>query len=84
VPEILSLLLEFGADPEQRGVNDYTALHMAVAERNQAAVALLLRAGADPTARTRIDETETPGEMAGHAGLTEIARLIAEAQARRR
>ena len=84
VLEILCLLLEFGADPEQRGINDYTALHMAVAERNEAAVALLLRAGADPTARTRIDETETPGEMAAQAGLTEIARLLAAAEARPR
>jgi uncharacterized protein len=55
VTEILSLLLEFGADPAQRGINDYTALHMAVAERNRPAVELLLQAGADPGARTRID-----------------------------
>lgn len=29
---ILKMLLEFKADPNQRGINDYTALHMAVAE----------------------------------------------------
>lgn len=77
VAEILALLLAFNADPNQRGINDYTALHMAVAERNRAAVELLLAAGADPTLRTRIDDRETPGELAEQAGLTEIAALLA-------
>jgi ankyrin repeat protein len=30
VAEIIALLLSFGADPDQRGINDYPALHMAV------------------------------------------------------
>jgi len=34
VLEILKLLLSFKADPNQRGINDYTPLHMAVSERN--------------------------------------------------
>jgi ankyrin repeat protein len=76
VAEILALLLEFGADPDQRGINDYTALHMAVAEKNRDAVERLLDAGADPRLRTRIDECETPLEMARAAGLHEIARLL--------
>src|SRR5688572_10746038 len=38
VDEIIRLLLSFGADPHQRGINDYTALHMAVAEGNALAV----------------------------------------------
>src|ERR1051325_7004390 len=38
VDEILRLLLSFGTDPNQRGINDYTPLHMAVAERNALAV----------------------------------------------
>jgi ankyrin repeat protein len=76
--EILELLLEFGADPDQRGINDYTALHMAVAEGNRGAVELLLRAGADARLRTRIDECETAGEMARASGQREIARLLAE------
>lgn len=78
VPEILRLLLSFGADPNQRGVNDYTPLHMAVAERNADAVEILLQAGADATLRTRIDECETPREMAEAAGLQEIAALLAK------
>ena len=77
VVEIIRLLLEFGADSSLRGLNDYTALHMAVAERNQDAVEILLAAGADPHLRTRIDDDETPREMAEHAGLTDIAALLA-------
>lgn len=76
VAEIVALLLERGADPNQRGINDYTALHMAVAEGNRAAVELLLAAGADPRQRTRIDELETPRELAERAGLRELAALL--------
>jgi ankyrin repeat protein len=83
VPEILTLLLRRGADPNQRGLNDYTALHMAVAERNVAAVELLLAHGADPSLKTRIDDVETPREMAEGAGLSGIASVLARAEARR-
>ena len=62
--QILQLLIEFGADPNQRGLNDYTALHMASCVGNLPAVELLLQAGADPRLRTRIDYCETPREMA--------------------
>jgi len=71
------LLLSFGADPNQRGINDYTPLHMAVAERNPLAVHLLLDGGADPELRTRIDECEAPLEMAKAAGLADIAATLA-------
>ena len=77
VDEILRLLLSFGADPNQRGINDYTPLHMAVAERNPLAVQILLDGGADPELRTRIDECETPLEMADGAGLEDIAAMLA-------
>jgi uncharacterized protein len=77
VDDVLRLLLSRGADPNQRGINDYTALHMAVAERQPLAVQLLLDAGADPEPRTRIDEHETPLEMAMAAGLVEIAAILA-------
>jgi len=82
VADILRLLLNFRADPNQRGINDYTAMHMAVAERNAAAVDILLEAGADPRLRTRIDECETPREMAEAAGLREIADRLAAREAR--
>ena len=77
VDDIMRLLLSFGADPNRRGINDYTPLHMAVAERNPLAVQILLDAGADPDLRTRIDECETPLEMAQAAGLTQVAELLA-------
>ncbi len=74
---ILRLLLSAGADPNQRGINDYTALHMAVAERDPLAVQILLDGGADPELRTRIDDYETPLEMAQAAGLATIAATLA-------
>jgi hypothetical protein len=77
VAEVLRLLLRFGADPNQRGINDYTPLHMAAAARNLAAVYVLLQGGADAELRTRIDEYETPLEMAQRAGAADIAAMIA-------
>jgi ankyrin repeat protein len=76
VLDIIELLLAFGADPDQRGINDYTPLHMAVEERNPGALELLLAAGADPRLRTRIDDGETPRELAQRSGLTGIVALL--------
>jgi uncharacterized protein len=81
VAEILTLLLAFNSDPNQRGINDYTPLHMAVSEHNLRAVELLLQAGADPRLRTRIDDCETPRELAEQGGLREIAELLAVQEA---
>jgi uncharacterized protein len=81
IPEILKLLLSYGADPNQRGLNDYTPLHLAVAESNLPAIALLLEAGSDPHLRTRIDDCETPREMAEKAGFSKIAALLAAHEA---
>jgi uncharacterized protein len=82
IDEIVRLLLAFGADPNQRGINDYTPLHMAVAERQALAVQILLDGGAVPGVRTRIDECETPLDMARRAGLTEIAAVLEAAVSR--
>jgi ankyrin repeat protein len=84
VAEILALLLSFGADPNQRGINDYTALHMAAEVDHAEAVRLLLESGADPTLRTRIDYCETPAELARKAGLGEITALLDEAEKTRK
>jgi len=76
VHDVVRLLLSAGADPNQRGINDYTALHMAVAERDALAVQILLYAGADPELRTRIDDCETPLEVAVAAGLDDVAAIL--------
>lgn len=76
VTEILELLLRFGADPNQRGINDWTPLHMAVAERCAEAIPILLTAGADPTLTTNIDDYETPVEMAKQIGRADLAALL--------
>jgi len=79
VDEVLRLLLSFGADPNQRGINDYTALHMAVATRHPLAVQLLLERGADPALATRIDDYETPLQLAKTSGYADIAELLVQA-----
>jgi hypothetical protein len=76
IDDILRLLLSFGADPSQRGINDYTALHMAVGEGNALAVQRFLDAGADPELRTRIDDCETPLEMARSTGRADIIGIL--------
>src|SRR5262245_9469076 len=45
--EVLDLLLQFGADTQQRGLNDWTPLHYAVARQDLRAIQLLLGAGAN-------------------------------------
>ncbi|MDH5774635.1 MAG: ankyrin repeat domain-containing protein [Nitrospirota bacterium] len=74
--EMIDLLLSFGADLQQRGVNDYTPLHDAVSRQDQQVVVLLLSRRADAFARTRIDAYATPIEEANILGLTETATLL--------
>ena len=80
--DIIELLLSFGADPNQRGLNDYTPLHMAVYEHNLPAIELLLKGGADPRLRTRIDDCENPREMAEKLGLRNLVELVAAQETR--
>jgi hypothetical protein len=77
VDEVVRLLLAFGADPNQRGINDYTPLHMAVDMRYAPAIPILLAGGADPDARTRIDDCHTAEQLANAQGLADIAAVLA-------
>jgi ankyrin repeat protein len=83
VRALLRLLLSHGADPNQRGLNDWTPLHVAALAGSAEAVGILLDAGADPRLRTRIDDCLTPREEVEKAGLSEMARLLAAAEAGR-
>jgi hypothetical protein len=76
VDDVLKLLLSFGVDPNQRGINDYTPLHMAVALGNALAVQILLDGGADPDLRTRIDDCETPLWMARSMNRPDIVAIL--------
>jgi uncharacterized protein len=77
VNDVIRLLLRSGCNPNQRGINDWTPLHMAVAQRNTLALQLLLDAGADPDARTRIDACDTALEMARAADHSEAEAILA-------
>ena len=79
VHELMALLLSFGANANQHGHNDYTPLHWAASEGDARAVQLLLAHGADPAERTRIDDYETPLEVAERAGRAEVVEVLREA-----
>jgi|SRR5947209_9347112 len=70
--EAITQLLAQGA-----GLNDGTALHFACWYDDPVAVRILLDAGANPDTRTRIDDYESPREIAERAG-GEAQRALAE------
>ena len=58
--DIIELLLSHGADIQQYGHNGYTPLHYAAAGDDVRAIELLLKNGADPAAKTLVDDYYTP------------------------
>jgi ankyrin repeat protein len=77
--DVVALLLHHGADPVQRGINDWTALHYAVARRNLAVIRLLLARGADPSLETRIDDYTSALDEARAAGFAEAVAAMESA-----
>ena len=78
--EVLTVLLEHGANPDGRGINDWTPLHMAVSQASADAIRLLLAHGADPALRTRIDDYDTAREFAATLGAHALADVLAAAE----
>jgi len=74
--DVLALLLRHGARTDQRGVNDWTPLHYAVARRDLLALRLLLAHGADVEAKTRIDDRTTALEDAQTAGFADAVAAL--------
>jgi ankyrin repeat protein len=74
--EIVELLLAFGARVEQRGINDFTPLHYAASENDLRMIEILLAHGADPNARTGIDDFFTPIEEAERRKFFEAAQIL--------
>ncbi len=74
--ELIELLISCGADIQQRGVNDYTPLHYAVAENDVEMIELLLSYGADPKAKTNIDDYTTPLEEAEMLGKSQAVNAL--------
>lgn len=81
--DIVRVLIDGGADPNMRGVNDWTPLHYSVAIRSVDAIGLLLAAGADPVLETRIDDYRNVIEEAEIAGFEAGASLLRDAMAGR-
>ena len=75
--EIVELLLDHGADVQQRGINGYSPLHQAAARDDVRAIEILLARGADPAARTDVDDHATAleeAELLGRAAEVEALR----------
>lgn len=74
--DVLSLLLENKADPNQHGINDWTPLHYAVWNNDLPAIRILLQYSANPHLKTRIDDYTTPLEDARTLEFTEAVALM--------
>jgi uncharacterized protein len=77
--EIVTLLLEAGADPNARQERGFVPMHSAAATGNAAIVELLLKHGAD--AASKAADGKTPADMAAEAGHKEIAETLRKASA---
>ncbi len=74
--EIVELLLSHGANIQQVGQNGYTPLHWAAADDDSAMIELLFKHGADPAAKTAVDDYTTPLEEAENFGREKAAAAL--------
>lgn len=75
--QILSLLIDAGADINERGINGWTPLHIAAVRDDEASMRILLEAGADRTITTKIDDDATAEDEARNLGHQKSADFIA-------
>jgi ankyrin repeat protein len=75
-PEMVTLLLELGADPKATDASGVTALHFAARHGHADVLRLLLAAGADPTIRDSEHDSDAIGwaEFFRHPEIVEILR----------
>lgn len=73
---LITLLLAGGADPDARGINDFTPVHLAAVRGDVEALRLLAEAGADLSLRTRIDDQTTALEEAIRCGHREAVAFL--------
>ena len=76
--ELMQTLADAGANVNELGVNDQTALSWAIGQDDLEAVRLLLRLGADPHRRTRIDDRTSPVDEAEVRAATTGDRTIVQ------
>jgi ankyrin repeat protein len=76
--DIVELLLSFGADIQQYGLNGYTPLHYAAAGDDVRAIGLLVGHGADLAAKTLVDDHFTPVEEAELLNCHEAVKALRE------
>ena len=74
--QVIELLLSFGADIQQRGINGFTPLHWAAADNDTKVVELLLFHGANPNAKTDVDDFTTPLQEAEKVGCAEAVQIL--------
>ncbi len=74
--DLVRLLIFFGADIQQRGINDYTSLHYTASLDDPETIELLLSHGADPNAKTNIDNYATPLEEAENLGRSKSVQAL--------
>lgn len=75
--QILEILIEAGADLNQRGINGWTPLHLAAIRDDETAMRILLEAGSDRSVTTLCDDDANAEDEARKLGHVKSANFIA-------